>query len=141
MTPINACDTPNTGAKDLSPFYGRVEDVFMVDKTQAQLFASLGRHAGLFRGLARWPHLEQAFAVRSREWFHEMGAEKWEAAGGIHGPDGVWTCQPMSHLAAKAVREIAAGPGGLFWMDDSGVVWAVRLNSSQPNAERYAAML
>ena len=45
----NSADRATEG---LVPFYGKVMDVCMVDKTQAQMFSSVGRTRCLFQGLA-----------------------------------------------------------------------------------------
>ena len=83
MTPTGDGSTAGRATEGRTPFYGRVEDLVMVDQTQARLFTLLGRTPGLFRGLAAWPSLGEAFAVRSTEYHREAGAERWEAAGGV----------------------------------------------------------
>ena len=113
----NAADRATEG---LVPFYGKVMDVCMVDKTQAQMFSSVGRTRCLFQGLAEWPSLEQALSRASRDCLHEVGEDRWSAEGGVYGEDGNPTCLLTSKLAARVVRVLAADPGGVLWTDESG---------------------
>lgn len=126
MTEVSNGTTPGQAREGLLPFAGRVSDLVMIDKTQAQLFQTLGTRS-LFHGLSGWPSLEEALAQRSREVLRKSGEESWASAGGVYGPDGTPTCLPMSLLAADVVRGIAADPGGLLWTDSEGVARAVRL--------------
>ena len=120
----NAADRATDG---LVPFYGKVMDMFWVDKTQAQLFSSVGGTRSLFQGLDKWPSLEQALFQASRDLLREVGEDRWAAEGGVYGEDGRQTCLLTSQLAAQVVRELATDPGGVLWTDESGGLCAVRL--------------
>lgn len=127
MTQVKNSTASDTATEGIPPFHGRVADVMMVDKTQAKMFAALGRARSLFQEMSRWPDLRKALARRSHEYLGQVGEDRWAAAGGVHGPDGSPSCLLTSPLAGEVVRSIAADPGGLLWTDSAGVAWAVRL--------------
>lgn len=111
----------------LVPFYGNVSDVFMMDKSQVQLFTTLGSTRSPFQKITTWPNLNEVMARRSQEYWKEKGEAAWRQAGGIRDENGNYTCYPMSDIASDVVRELAHDLGGVIWDNPDGSRWAVRL--------------
>jgi hypothetical protein len=114
---------------ELKPFHGAIIDLAMVDSTQLELFAAVGRTKGPFPGIIDWPYLNSLIQDRSRTLLERDGEAAWKAGGGIYGDDGKPTFSLQSSCAALIVQGIADDPAGFIWTDAQGTGWAVRLVS------------
>ena len=119
-----------TVATALEPLFDRT----IIDPDQSDLFQQIGRQRSPFRGVERWPHLDDEFARHSATLL-ESGHEEWVQAGGERDAYGL-TLRPDSQAAEEVIRQLEADPGG-FITDVNGNVIAVRLLRSRKQGRRF----
>ena len=80
----------------------------------------------LFTGVARWPHVDDIFAVRSLSILADGGISAWFGSGGCRGYDGRLGFGPVSSPALEIMQDFSATHPGFRWTDAAGATWAVR---------------
>jgi len=84
------------------------------------------RTCGLFRGVSRWPRIDDIFAASSAAILATCGITAWGGMGGCVRFDGRLGFGPVSSPALEIMADIASVHGGFHWTDDAGTTWAVR---------------
>ena len=67
------CLAPSSAVPHKMPLSGPVEDLVMVDRTQAAIFGALGQTRSAFLGIAKWPTLSEVFRTHSRRFLKLYG--------------------------------------------------------------------
>lgn len=119
-----------------------LEDFIMIDADQEGLFTAVGRSRDFMHGLDQLPLLHEVFAAKSARLRQSLDEDGWQQHGGCFDRHtGEPTLQPTSAEATQIVRTLAANPGGLRYVDQAGIQWAVRL-LPQPTSrgEAYAGL-